>query len=194
MVYCLSKRCLASRRNSSARRQICNHAPQFPTTPHQARGPRPRMDGALSLPRFYIHAGISPSPPMSLVISSIRSKRNGGKLRGLMATDSLNVGENISLPARLAGRPLTTRKTEAVLESVGLGGRRKTRPNDMSGGEQQRVAIARALAASLRYPSQRRATQHLPPSSILIVALNHRHIADASHHLDILRRSFGVCG
>ncbi len=50
----------------------------------------------------------------------------------------------MSLPARL-GRPLTTEQT-AVLASVGLEGRAKSRPADMSGGEQQRVAIARALA------------------------------------------------
>ena len=42
---------------------------------------------------------------------------------------SLSAGENVSLPARLAGR-----------------GRGKSRPGDLSGGEQQRVAIARALA------------------------------------------------
>lgn len=59
---------------------------------------------------------------------------------------SLNAGENVSLPARLAGRPITVRQTNAVLESVGLAGRQKERPADMSGGEQQRVAIARALA------------------------------------------------
>ncbi|MEG1907724.1 MAG: ABC transporter ATP-binding protein [Gordonibacter sp.] len=59
---------------------------------------------------------------------------------------SLNAGENVSLPARLAGRPLTARQTNAALESVGLAGRQKSRPGDMSGGEQQRVAIARALA------------------------------------------------
>ena len=58
---------------------------------------------------------------------------------------SLSAGENVSLPARLAGRPLTTEQTAAVLASVGLEGRAKSRPADMSGGEQQRVAIARAL-------------------------------------------------
>lgn len=58
---------------------------------------------------------------------------------------SLTAGENVSLPARLAGRPLTAAQTGAVLASVGLEGRAKSRPADMSGGEQQRVAIARAL-------------------------------------------------
>lgn len=59
---------------------------------------------------------------------------------------SLSAGENVSLPARLAGRPITKAQTSGVLESVGLGGREKSRPGDLSGGEQQRVAIARALA------------------------------------------------
>lgn len=59
---------------------------------------------------------------------------------------SLSAGENVALPARLAGRPLTKAQVSAVMESVGLGGREKSRPGDMSGGEQQRVAVARALA------------------------------------------------
>ena len=59
---------------------------------------------------------------------------------------SLSAGENVSLPARLVGRPITKAQTSGVLESVGLGGREKSRPGDLSGGEQQRVAIARALA------------------------------------------------
>ena len=61
---------------------------------------------------------------------------------------SLSAGENVALPARLAGRPVTKVQVSAVLESVGLGGREKSRPADMSGGEQQRVAIARALVNS----------------------------------------------
>lgn len=59
---------------------------------------------------------------------------------------SLSAGENVSLPARLAGRPISKDRLHQVFESVGLGDRERSRPGDLSGGEQQRVAIARALA------------------------------------------------
>jgi hypothetical protein len=41
---------------------------------------------------FYFQAGSFPSPPISRVISSIRSKGNGGKLRGLMTMDMSFIG------------------------------------------------------------------------------------------------------
>jgi len=60
----------------------------------------------------------------------------------------LSALENVALPGLVHGhrdhRQLRARAS-ACLEQVGLGGRLRHRPGELSGGEQQRVAIARAL-------------------------------------------------
>ena len=58
--------------------------------------------------------------------------------------------ENVELPLLLAGVDAKTARDKAstTLERVGLGGRLKNRPTELSGGEQQRVTVARALAGS----------------------------------------------
>lgn len=60
---------------------------------------------------------------------------------------TLNVLENVMLPAELAGRPTneTVREANDLLQQVGLGHRAQHKPNELSGGEMQRTAIARAL-------------------------------------------------
>jgi len=55
--------------------------------------------------------------------------------------------ENVEMPMRIAGLPLSeahSRATE-LLSRVGLAERLEHRPSMLSGGEQQRVAVARAL-------------------------------------------------
>lgn len=57
------------------------------------------------------------------------------------------VFENVEFPLLLQGVATDKRKTAVMdaLEWVGLADRRKSKPNQLSGGESQRVAIARAI-------------------------------------------------
>ena len=56
---------------------------------------------------------------------------------------NLTALENVELANQICKDPLDAAK---VLQDVGLGGRLRNFPSQLSGGEQQRVAIARALA------------------------------------------------
>jgi lipoprotein-releasing system ATP-binding protein len=58
----------------------------------------------------------------------------------------------VALPLWSRGRDGARRLRAAreMLERVGLGGARRTRPGELSGGEQQRVAVARALVTRPR--------------------------------------------
>jgi len=62
----------------------------------------------------------------------------------------MSVLENVMLPAMIGGRGGREVRTRALslIERVGLGGRTKHRPSQISGGEAQRTAIARALMNS----------------------------------------------
>ena len=60
---------------------------------------------------------------------------------------TLTVLENVLLPLELAGHLSKEQREQAhdLLDQVGLGDRRHSYPDRLSGGEQQRVAVARAL-------------------------------------------------
>ena len=60
----------------------------------------------------------------------------------------LSAAENVELALRIAGVGIRQRgrRTDELLEEVGLTHRAGHRPYELSGGEQQRVAVARALA------------------------------------------------
>ena len=57
---------------------------------------------------------------------------------------TLNALENVFLSLELAGKPYPE-VAESALNAVGLGGKERRFPHELSGGEQQRVAIARAM-------------------------------------------------
>ena len=58
-----------------------------------------------------------------------------------------NVYENVAFAQRVIGKPnrVIRKRVPEVLQEVGLAGKYKSFPDELSGGEQQRVALARAL-------------------------------------------------
>lgn len=81
-------------------------------------------------------------------ITRLRRDKIGFVFQFFNLLNTLTVFENASLPLALAGQvsPQELRKrTEEILDQVGLIKRMDFYPSQLSGGEMQRVAIARAL-------------------------------------------------
>ncbi len=80
-------------------------------------------------------------------LSQLRNAYIGFVFQQFYLIEYLNALENVLLPLLYTSKniPNPQRKALALLEKMGLKGRSKSRPSQLSGGEQQRVAIARAL-------------------------------------------------
>ncbi|HEX2778064.1 MAG TPA: ABC transporter ATP-binding protein [Gemmatimonadaceae bacterium] len=80
--------------------------------------------------------------------TALRLRRIGFVFQRFHLLAALSARENVELPMAEAGVPSAERRARAaqLLSYVGLAGRERHRPPQLSGGEQQRVAIARALA------------------------------------------------
>lgn len=81
-------------------------------------------------------------------LSRIRNKQIGFIFQQYNLIQTLSVLENVELPLIYQGIDPIDRRDMAMeaLERVGLAGRTKHKPTEMSGGQQQRAAIARAIA------------------------------------------------
>ncbi len=80
-------------------------------------------------------------------LSALRRKTIGFVFQTFNLFPSLTAYENIQLAGRIAGLSSAeaSKRANSLLEKVGLEGRARHRPPQLSGGEQQRVAVARAL-------------------------------------------------
>jgi len=77
----------------------------------------------------------------------LRRKRMGFVFQSVSLMPTMNAFQNVEFSLRMAGiRTGRRERVEECLHLVGLGGRLKHMPAEMSGGEQQRVAVARAFA------------------------------------------------
>lgn len=77
-------------------------------------------------------------------LGQLRLQRMGFIFQSYNLFPALTAAENIQVALELKGQDLND--APALLERVGLGGRLRNFPAQLSGGEKQRVAIARALA------------------------------------------------
>ena len=79
--------------------------------------------------------------------------------------ENMNVYDNVAFAMRVVGarRREIRERVPYVLDLVGLSGREKRMPDELSGGEQQRVAIARALVNNPRMVVADEPTGNLDP-------------------------------
>lgn len=81
-------------------------------------------------------------------LTEIRNQKIGFVFQSFNLIPSLTAQQNVALPIRFSKNRNfnASKRAKELLELLGMGGRLRHRPSQLSGGEQQRVAIARALA------------------------------------------------
>ena len=80
-------------------------------------------------------------------LAILRNRKLGFVYQTFNLIQRLTSLENVEMPLISRGMPEKVRRNKAtkMLSAVGLKGKARKRPTELSGGEQQRVAIARAL-------------------------------------------------
>ncbi|GAA0350016.1 ABC transporter ATP-binding protein [Bacillus horti] len=104
------------------------------------------LDQPTSGQMFFQQQEISALPERERTL--LRRAQYGFIFQSFALMPLLSAEENVELSLRMAGveRRFWSDRVAECLDFVGLTGRKKHRPFELSGGEQQRVAIARAIA------------------------------------------------
>lgn len=81
-----------------------------------------------------------------------RKKEIGFILQYFALIDDMNIYRNVSLPLRYQGIPSSKikKRTQDILESLGIAEKARSYPTELSGGQQQRAAIGRALVKNAK--------------------------------------------
>ncbi len=98
----------------------------------------------------------------------LKTRQNIGMIfQGFNLLSQRNVIRNICYPLEIAGvkKADAVKRSEELLELVGLSDKGRAYPSQLSGGQKQRVAIARALAARTKYLLCDEATSALDPDT-----------------------------
>ena len=96
---------------------------------------------------FYGLDGQDTTRMSDAALARVRNERIGFVFQSFELLGQLSALKNVEMPLIYSkdGWWSRRKRAERVLDRVGLSGRIKHRPNQLSGGEKQRVAIARAL-------------------------------------------------
>jgi putative ABC transport system ATP-binding protein len=107
------------------------------------------MIGALDKPtkgKVYVD-GIDVSSLNNSDVATLRNSKIGFIFQSFNLIHRSSVQKNVELPSIISGlsKSERARRSQKILESLGILDKANQKPSNLSGGEQQRVAIARAL-------------------------------------------------
>ena len=111
----------------------------------------------------------------------LRGRLLGFVFQAFHLISHLDIAQNVALPALLAGQSARDARAQAMqlLDRLGLGGRPRAFPGELSGGEQQRVALARAVVHRPRLILADEPTGNLDPRTAGLALQLLREIADS---------------
>ena len=101
----------------------------------------------------------------------LRRARMGFVFQAFHVLPHLTVERNVALPLALNGQagPAADARVQELLDAVGLGGRARSLPRELSGGDLQRVAVARALVHRPALVLADEPTGNLDPDNAAVV-------------------------